>query len=122
MTSFVLFLLLACGGGETPAPAGDGAAPAPAPHGEAPAPAPAAGGAFAAPESLEAGMDICLGGADCAAVQLSCCCGEGAVWVAANKSRAEDVKAKYGQKDCGDCPAGECTPPEVQCQGGCKLK
>lgn len=119
--TLVLYLLLACGGGEAPAPAGDGAHPAPAPA-PTEAPAPAAGGAFAAPASLEPGMDICLGGADCAAVQLSCCCGADAVWVAANKSRAEDVKAKYGQKDCGDCPPGECAAPEVQCQGGCKLK
>ena len=118
--TYVLFLLLACGGGgEATPPAADGATPAPAP-GEAPAPA--AGGVFAAPAALEAGMDICLGGADCVAVQLSCCCGEGAMWVAANKSRAEDVKAKFGQKDCADCPPGECAAPEVQCQGGCKLK
>ncbi len=117
MTSFALLLMLACGGGSDAPDAGGTPEPAPA----APAPAPAAP-AFQAPESLETGMDICLGDVDCVAVQLSCCCGEGAVWVAANKSRAEDVKKKYGQKDCGDCPDAECKPPEVGCKGGCKLK
>ena len=94
MKSFALLLLLACGGGAEAPAEGDGAqAPA-----AAPAPAEKTAPAFAAPESLEAGMDICLGPADCVAVQLSCCCGDDAVWVAANKTRAEDVKAMYGQK------------------------
>ena len=121
MKSLALLLLLACGGTETPAadaPAGDGDAPAPAP---APAP-PADSPAFEAPESLESGMDICLGNADCEAVQLSCCCGDDAVWVAANKSRVDDVKAKYAQKECGDCPDAECAAPQVGCKGGCKIK
>lgn len=118
MKSLALLLLMACGGAETPAgDPGEGDAPAAEP---APAPADAK---FEAPESLESGMDICLGPADCVAVQLSCCCGDDAVFVAANKSRAEDVKKQYGQKECGDCPdAGECKAPEVGCKGGCKIK
>lgn len=122
MTTLALLMLLACGGTETPA----ADAPADGDKTEAPAPAPEggadAGGDFAAPESLESGMDICMGSVDCEAVQLSCCCGDDAVYVAAAKSRSDDVKSKYGQKDCGDCGDAECSPPEVECKGGCKLK
>ena len=118
MRTLALFLLIACGGGETEAPAeaGDGA--------EAPAPKPEGGGdeakdeAFAAPAELEAGMDICLGPVDCVAVQLSCGCDD-PVFVAVNKSRVDDAKSKYAQKGC---EMQTCEAPETVCQGGCKLK
>ena len=119
MRTLALLMLIACGGGETPAADGDGT--------ETEAPAPDAGGdadakpdeAFAAPTELEAGMDICLGPVDCVPVQLACSCDD-AAWVAVNKSRVDDAKGKYAQKGC-DAPA-ECEAPATECAGGCKIK
>ena len=124
-TALVLTLFLFACGGETPqAPAGGDAAP----KTEAPAPAPAPAGKAApgmeAP-TLDAGMDICFGPVDCEAVQISCCSScDGGLVVAVNKSRAEEAKTKFGQKDCDQysCGDGECATPEVECNGGCKIK
>jgi hypothetical protein len=122
MRHLALFLLLACGG--TDVPATDADAPADAAPVEAPADEVAAAAPFEAP-ALEAGMDMCLGAVDCVAVQLSCCNGcDGGVVVAVNKTRAEEAKAKFGQKDCESvtCAGTECAEPAATCSGGCKLE
>ncbi len=119
-----LATLIACGGETTtePAPApADGAPAAEAPAEAAP---PAAAEPYKVPE-LEEGMQMCMGAVDCVVVEVGCCnhCGGGAL-VAVNKSRAEEVKEKYGQKECDSvqCPSTECPTPEATCQGGCKIK
>ena len=125
-TALTLLTLFACGGeSTTEAPAPDAEAPAaeaPATAPEAPAPPPPA--AFEVPE-LEDGMQVCMGAVDCQVVELGCCnhCGGGAL-VAVNKTRAEEVKQKYGQKECDSiqCPSTECPTPEAVCSGGCKVK
>ena len=90
-----------------------------APAAEAPAAAP-----YEAP-ALEDGMQMCMGAVDCVVVELGCCnhCGGGAL-VAVNKTRAEEVKEKYGQKECDtiQCPSTECPTPEAVCNMGCQVK
>ena len=130
-TALILTLFLfACDGEATEAPAGGDAAPkteAPAPDAAPAGKAAPAGNPAPAMEAptLDAGMDICFGPVDCEAVQLSCCSScDGGLVVAVNKSRAEEVKTKFGQKDCDQysCGDGECATPEVACNGGCKIK
>jgi hypothetical protein len=125
-TALTLLTFIACGGETTTeAPAPDADIPVgeqPAVEPEAPAPPPPA--AFEAPE-LEDGMQVCMGAVDCVVVELGCCnhCGGGAL-VAVNKTRAEEVKQKHGQKECDSiqCPSTECPTPEAVCSGGCKVK
>ena len=122
MTHLALFLLLACGSPEAPAP--DANDPPDAASVEAPAEEAVEAVAFGAPK-LDAGMDICLGGVDCVAVQLSCCNGcDGGVVVAVNKTRVEEAKTKFGQKDCESvtCAGTECAEPKATCAGGCRLE
>jgi len=121
-----LVALVACGGESTTTEPATPEAEAPA--AEAPAPAPAAQAPAAAPyeaPELEEGMQMCMGAVDCVVVELGCCnhCGGGAL-VAVNKSRAEEVKQKHGQKDCDSiqCPSTECPTPEAVCNMGCKVK
>ena len=123
--ALALATLVACGGetaGDPPSP-GDGAVPIEAPVEAAPA-APAVPEPYAVPE-IDDGMKMCMGAVDCEVVELGCCnhCGGGAL-VAVNKTRAEEVKETYGQKECGTitCPSTECPTPEATCNMGCKIK
>jgi len=125
--ALALATLIACGGETStdPAnPAGDGDAPKTEAPADTPAAAPGIPEPYTAPD-VEDGMKMCMGAVDCVVVELGCCnhCGGGAL-VAVNKTRAEEVKEKFGQKECASitCPSAECPTPEAVCNMGCKIK